>query len=185
MKALKYGFQFSVKKNGTWSLVATYTCWCFLYGLHVDVVRAFCFYRKLKTENHKKKSPIPSDGTPFTIRSSRTYDKTARQVFWLSDQPEEVSLPTGVFHKSPAVAGLRLNFLRPRLQRRDRPGFAPGSGLPGVRFFNFITGRLLNVKDILLATRAMGVKSSRLIYRQSWWPISYRPPGGGLPLPVK
>ena len=23
--------------------------------------------------------------------------KTARQVFWLSDQPEEVSLPTGVF----------------------------------------------------------------------------------------
>ncbi len=36
------------------------------------------------------------------------------------------------FDNSPAVAGLRLNVFRPRLQRRDRPGFAPGSGLPGV-----------------------------------------------------
>jgi hypothetical protein len=36
------------------------------------------------------------DGTPFTIRSSRAYKKTARQVFWLWDQPEEASLPTGV-----------------------------------------------------------------------------------------
>ena len=39
---------------------------------------------------------------------------------------------------SPAVAGLRLNFLRPRLQRRDRPGFTPGSGLPGGLWWNDI-----------------------------------------------
>ena len=65
------------------------------------------------------------------LPSGVTYSCTSRQVFWLSDQPEEVSLPTGVFYQPPAVAGLRLNFLRPRLQRRDRPGFAPGSGLPG------------------------------------------------------
>ena len=45
------------------------------------------------------------DGTPFTIRSS--LGKTARQVFWLSDQPEEVGLPTGV-RVSPAVAGCAL-----------------------------------------------------------------------------
>jgi len=78
------------------------------------------------TENRKpikKRVPSLMDGTPFTIRSSRTYKTTARQVFWLSDQPEEVSLPTGVFDKPPPVAGKRLNLLRPRLQRRDRPGF--------------------------------------------------------------
>jgi hypothetical protein len=56
VKALKCGFQFSVfsfrlKKTGTWYLVATYTCWGFLYSLFVDVVRAFCFHRKPKTEN--------------------------------------------------------------------------------------------------------------------------------------
>ena len=39
VKAVKCGFQFSVfgfrlKKTGTWYLVATYTCWCFLYGLY-------------------------------------------------------------------------------------------------------------------------------------------------------
>jgi len=39
------------------------------------------------------------DGTPFTIRRILTYKKTARQVFWLSDQPEKVSLPTGVIDK--------------------------------------------------------------------------------------
>ena len=80
------------------------------------------------------------DGTPFTIRSILTYEKTAKQVFWLSDQPEEVSLPTGVFLYAPAVAGKRLTLLRPRLQRRDRPGFAPGSGLPGA----FMLGHISN-----------------------------------------
>jgi len=59
---------------------------------------------------------------------------TTRQVFWLSDQPENVSLPTGVIDTSPTVAGLGLDLLRPRLQRRDRPGFTPVSGLPGVFF---------------------------------------------------
>ena len=57
-------------------------------------------YQKPKTKNQKlKKESHPLDGTPFTIRSSltyKTYKKAARQVFWLSDQPEEVSLPTGV-----------------------------------------------------------------------------------------
>jgi hypothetical protein len=53
------------------------------------------------------------DGTPFTIRRILTYKKTARQVFWLSDQPEKVSLPTGVFHQSPAVAGTCLTFSVP------------------------------------------------------------------------
>jgi hypothetical protein len=56
---------------------------------------SFCLYRKLQIENQQKKSPIPSDGTPFTIRSSLNLSYT-RQVFWLSDQPENVSLPTGV-----------------------------------------------------------------------------------------
>ena len=44
------------------------------------------------------------DGTPFTIKSILTYKKTARQVFWLSDRPEEVSLPTEGLNKPPAVA---------------------------------------------------------------------------------
>ncbi len=81
-----------------------------------------------KTENwkpktHKKKSPIPSDGTPFTIRSILTYKKTARQVFWLSDQPEEVSLPTGVCHKPPAVAGNCLTFSVPDYSGGTAPDF--------------------------------------------------------------
>jgi hypothetical protein len=33
---------------------------------------------------------------------------TARQVFWLSDQPEEVSLPTEGLYKPPAVAAFAL-----------------------------------------------------------------------------
>ena len=53
------------------------------------------------------------DGTPFTIRSILNLQKTARQVFWLSDQPEEVSLPTGVFYKAPAVAACALTFSVP------------------------------------------------------------------------
>jgi hypothetical protein len=53
------------------------------------------------------------DGTPFTIRSILTYKKTARQVFWLSDQPEEVSLPTEGLYKPPAVAACALTFSVP------------------------------------------------------------------------
>jgi hypothetical protein len=108
---------------------------------------AFTENRKLKTENpgtewatpfnsllptspqKQKKSPIASDGTPFTIR--RSLILTARQVFWLSDQPKE-SQPS---HRGFVIPGsgrlAPLTLLRPRLQRRDRPGFAPGSGLPG------------------------------------------------------
>jgi len=71
------------------------------------------------------------DGTPFTIRSSRTYKNTAKQVFWLGDQPEEAGLPTGVFKIPGSGRRMALNFLRPPSQRRDRPGVAPGSGLPG------------------------------------------------------
>jgi hypothetical protein len=36
--------------------------------------------------------PLPSG-----VASLTKIQKTARQVFWLSDQPENVSLPTGVF----------------------------------------------------------------------------------------
>ena len=36
-----------------------------------------------------------------------------RQVFWLSDQPESVSLPTGVVYQPPAVAGTCLTFSVP------------------------------------------------------------------------
>ena len=53
------------------------------------------------------------DGTPFTIRSILTYKKTGRQVFWLSDQPEEVSLPTEGLYKPPAVAAFALTFSVP------------------------------------------------------------------------
>jgi len=53
----------------------------------------------------QKKSPIALDGTPFTIR--RSLILTARQVFWLSDQPKE-SQPSHRGFVSPAVAGLRL-----------------------------------------------------------------------------
>jgi hypothetical protein len=44
--------------------------------------------------HQQKKESHPSDGTPFTIRSNLIL--AARQVFWLSDQPENVSLPTGL-----------------------------------------------------------------------------------------
>jgi hypothetical protein len=37
--------------------------------------------------------PLPSGVASITKK--QTYKKTARQVFWLSDQPENVSLPTG------------------------------------------------------------------------------------------
>ena len=56
------------------------------------------------------------DGTPFTIRSIltyKTYKTTARQVFWLSDQPEEVSLPTEGLYKPRAVAAFALTFSVP------------------------------------------------------------------------
>jgi hypothetical protein len=46
--------------------------------------------------------PLPSG-----VASLTNLQKTARQVFWLSDQPEEVSLPTGVFispRQWPAMA---------------------------------------------------------------------------------
>jgi hypothetical protein len=128
------GFQFSVKKNATWHLVATYTCWCFIYGLYVDMVRAFCFYRKPKTPKKRVPSlwmelPLPSGVTELTKkpsgRSSGSRISRRRSAF-----------PPGVFYQAPAVAGRCPNLLRPRLQRRDRPGFAPGSGLPGVWYLH-------------------------------------------------
>jgi len=89
-----------------------------------------------KTENwkpktHKKKSPIPMDGTPFTIRSSRTYEKPPGRSSGSRISRRRSAFPPGSFI-SPGSGRHVPYLLRPRLQRRDRPGFAPGSGLPGV-----------------------------------------------------
>ena len=52
--------------------------------------------------------PLPSG-----VASLTEITKTARQVFWLSDQPENVSLPTEGLYKPPAVAGNCLTFSVP------------------------------------------------------------------------
>jgi hypothetical protein len=52
----------------------------------------------------------------FCSRSSGT-----RQVFWLTDQPTGHPFPAG-FNPASGIDGFR-----PRLQRRDRDGFAPSS----------------------------------------------------------
>ncbi len=46
----------------------------------------------------------------------------SKQVFWLSDQPECRAFPAGLSPRVVAICNIR-----PRLQRRARHGFAPGS----------------------------------------------------------
>ncbi len=48
------------------------------------------------------------------------------QVFWLSDRPDIISLPTKVI---PSSGLSNHNDAGPRLQRRDRHGFSPCSGM--------------------------------------------------------
>ena len=77
------------------------------------MVIGFAKNEKPKTKNEKKGSPILSMELPLpsgvaALTKKRNLQKTARQVFWLSDQPEEVSLPTRGLDQPPAVAG---NFL--------------------------------------------------------------------------
>jgi len=74
----------------------------------------------------KTKKRVPSLRMELPLPSGAANLSTARQVFWLSDQPENVSLPTGVINKSPTVAGNCLNVFRPRFTAAGPPRIHTG-----------------------------------------------------------
>ena len=94
---------------------------------------SFCLPEpKIKKESH------PYGWNSLYHRKYPNLQTTARQVFWLSDQPEEVSLPTRVFHKSPAVAAFALTFSVPDYSG----GTAPDSHrVPDCLGFGYLTNK--------------------------------------------
>lgn len=113
-------------------MTSLFRCRC--SGSGVDTIRSvFCspcnppwvfrgFHKKTRTGRTLVAWPIR---VPFAIR---TLSNLLRQVFWLSDRLEIAAFPPRWTSK---VTGLSPSAnLHPRLQRRDRHGISPCSGMP-------------------------------------------------------